>query len=177
MFRQTQKNREQKKTGDEAVETIVSKDQGQKKPLQKENTPVQKEKSCGAVVYRRMAGTIEFLLEHMVQGHTSIPKGHVENNETEEETAEREIREETNLEVRLDTGFRHVITYSPSPNVIKDVVFFVAEAIPGRMVNQECEVKSLEWMPYREAAEALTHESDRETLKRAFLYVTKEKCS
>jgi len=138
-----------------------------------DNSAVRKEKSCGAVVYRMEASGPEFLLEHMIQGHTSIPKGHVEGAETEEETALREIREETNLEVTLDTGFRHVITYSPGPAVVKDVVFFIAEAKPGRMVNQESEVTSLEWMPFDRALKALTHESDRETLRRARDYLEK----
>ncbi len=132
---------------------------------------MRKEKSCGAVVYRRREGRTEFLLEHMVQGHTSIPKGHVEGNETEEETALREIREETNLEVDLDTSFRRVITYSPAPGALKDVIFFIAEAREGKLINQECEVSSLEWLEYEGALKALTHESDRQTLRAAYEYL------
>ena len=44
------------------------------------------EKSCGAVVYTIEDGQLLFLAEHMRLGHISIPKGHVEGNETEEET-------------------------------------------------------------------------------------------
>ena len=139
----------------------------------RENPDVRKEKSCGAVVYRTVNHRTEFLLEHMVQGHTSIPKGHVEDGETEEETALREIREETNLDVRLDTNFRHVITYSPAAAILKDVVFFVAEAKPGKMINQECEVTSLEWLPYEQAIAALTHASDRQTLEAAWNYLNR----
>ena len=57
-----------------------------------------KEKSCGAVVYKKEEEKIYFLIEEMKAGHYSIPKGHVENNETEIETALREIKEETNLD-------------------------------------------------------------------------------
>ena len=130
------------------------------------------EKSCGAVVYRVLDGGPVFLLEHMIQGHTSIPKGHVEGNETEEETARREIREETGLEVRLDTSFRHEIGYSPEPGVRKQVIFFAAEAVPGEMRNQECEVTSLEWLGLEEALGALTYESDREVLKHAAAWLS-----
>ena len=140
-----------------------------------ENSQIKKEKSCGAVVYRKRMNGLEFLLEHMIQGHTSIPKGHVEGSETEEETALREIREETNLEADLDTSFRHVITYSPGENIIKDVVFFIAEAKPGQMINQECEVSSLEWLPFEQALKALTHDSDRETLTAANEYLKGQK--
>ena len=96
----------------------------------------------------------------------------MENQETEEETALREIREETGLNVKLDTSFRHVINYSPAPGVTKDVIFFAAESLPGPMVNQESEVAALEWMPYEKALSALTHASDRETLTAAWRYLT-----
>ena len=101
--------------------------------------------------------------------------GLVEMNETYEQAALREIREETNLEVDLDTAFRHMITYSPGEGIVKDVVFFIAEAKPGRMINQECEVTSLEWLPFEQALNALTHDSDRETLRAANEYLKRKK--
>ena len=57
---------------------------------------MKKEKSCGAVVYRETGEQIEILLiRHKNGGHWAFPKGHVEKKETEEDTALREIREET----------------------------------------------------------------------------------
>ena len=132
------------------------------------------EKSCGAVVYRMENGEIYILVEHMVQGHCSIPKGHVEGSETEAETALREIREETALRVELDTGFRHVITYSPGPGVEKDVVFFAARALNGEIEPQLCELHSARFLPPDEAIEALTFESDRETVRQAAEYILKK---
>ena len=129
------------------------------------------EKSCGAVVYRFQDGRLFFLVEHMIQGHTSIPKGHVEGNETEAETAVREIREETNLRVRLDTAFRRETRYSPYEGIEKQVVFFTAEALSSDMKNQESEVSSLEWLPSEEAALAMTYDSDREVLSQAETYL------
>ena len=65
------------------------------------------EKSCGAIVYRKYHGNTEILLiKHINSGHWSFPKGHVEGDETEEETAKREIMEETGIDVNLDTTFR-----------------------------------------------------------------------
>ena len=72
------------------------------------------EKSCGAVVFRKYHGNIELLLiKHVVGGHWSFPKGHVEPGETETETAIREIKEETGIDVELNTTFREVVSYSP----------------------------------------------------------------
>ena len=129
------------------------------------------EKSCGAVVYRMEEGQLFFLVEHMKMGHISIPKGHVEGNETEEETARREIKEETNLDVRMDTAFRHEISYSPASGILKQVVFFAAEAVSREMKNQECEVSGLEWLPYDEAVRAVTYDTDKEVLSHAAEYL------
>ena len=133
------------------------------------------EKSCGAVVYKYIEDLPVYLIEHMALGHTSLPKGHVEAGETEEETAVREIREETNLEVVLDSRFRHTVSYSPYPGIQKEVVFFIAKAVSDSLINQECEVSALEWLPYEEAFAAMTYDSDREILAEARRYLESEK--
>ena len=125
------------------------------------------EKSCGAVVCRREGDNIFILTEYMKKGHTSIPKGHIEPGETEEETALREIFEETGLSATLDTGFRTQVNYSPREGVSKDVVFFVAEAAAGAVTEQECEVTRAVFLTPDEAMAAMTYESDREVIRRA----------
>lgn len=130
-----------------------------------------KEKSCGAVVYKKEEEKIYFLIEEMKAGHYSIPKGHVENNETEIETALREIKEETNLEVNLDSNFREVVSYSPYEGCIKDVVFFVAEAKTFDMKEQLIEVTSLKWLEPVDAINILTFDSDKEVLRKALKYL------
>ena len=130
-----------------------------------------KEKSCGAVVYKYDGEQLLILIEKMQKGHYSMPKGHVENGETEVQTATREIKEETNLDVKIDTGFRKTITFSPYENCLKDVVFFVAEYVGGDMTNQECEVSQLMWLPVNEAVDIITHDTDRDVLKAAVDYI------
>ena len=78
------------------------------------------EKSCGALVYRRNREQIELLLiKNRYGGHWSFPKGHVEGRETEVQTALREVKEETGLDISLQSGFRHAVEYFPRPNVKK----------------------------------------------------------
>ena len=86
------------------------------------------EKSCGAIVYRKYHGNTEILLiKHINSGHWSFPKGHVEGDETEEETAKREIMEETGIDVNLDTTFREIVSYSPRKDTQKIVVYFIGK--------------------------------------------------
>ena len=104
---------------------------------------LRREKSCGALVYRLKNGEIELLLlKHRFGGHWSFPKGHVENGETEVETALREVREETGLAIALEEGFRQSVEYYPRPNIRKQVVYFLGSAGEGRTHRQEAEISA-----------------------------------
>ena len=125
------------------------------------------EKSCGAVVYKTEGGKRLYLIEHTRTGHTSIPKGHVEQDEVEEITALREIKEETALDVYLDTTFRFPVHYRTRKGKIKTVVFFTAKPRSNELVPQEEEIESLEWLPYEEALAALDIPAHRRALQMA----------
>lgn len=135
---------------------------------------IKKEKSCGAVVYKIINDQRYYLVEKMNLGHTSIPKGHVEpTDKNDEDTARREIKEETSLNVTIDTGFKHHINYSPFPGIHKDVYFFVAECKEDTIAHDDHddEVKSCIWLPIKEAIDAVTFETDKETLRKADEYL------
>ncbi|MGI6255365.1 MAG: bis(5'-nucleosyl)-tetraphosphatase [Acutalibacter sp.] len=132
---------------------------------------MKKEKSCGAVVYRLEDGCPEVLLiKHRNGGHWAFPKGHVEKNETESETALREIREETGLAVDLDTGFRETVTYSPKPGVMKDVIYFSAKVKSNDARPQPEEVLELRWENQEQALALVTYATDRSVLQSFFQY-------
>ena len=125
------------------------------------------EKSCGAVIYTVANEKRLYLVEIMQKGHTSFCKGHVEENESEHQTAAREIREETGLEVKFVEGFRQTVEYSPDTDCLKTVVFFLADADSTNVTIQEEEVREIEWLPYEEALTKLTFDSLREVLQQA----------
>lgn len=125
------------------------------------------EKSCGAVCCTGETPPRILVIRHRYGGHWAFPKGHVEPGESEEDTARREVREETGAEVRILPGLRHVITYSPSRGVSKEVVMFAARITGGRLRPQPEEVRSVELLPPEEAARRLTHPADRELLAKA----------
>ena len=57
------------------------------------------ERSAGAIIFRKEKGNIYYLLLHYEAGHWDFPKGNIEKGEKSEETAQREIKEETGLEI------------------------------------------------------------------------------
>ncbi|MBR2241366.1 MAG: NUDIX domain-containing protein [Clostridia bacterium] len=120
------------------------------------------EKSCGAVIFDED----KVLVIQQVKGHWGFPKGHVEDGETEVQTAIREIKEETNLDVEIDETHRYVERYSPEEGVEKDVVFFIAKKIGGEVKVQEEEVKDTEWLLPKDAMERLTYETSKVILKK-----------
>ena len=131
-----------------------------------------KEKSCGAVVYKKENDELLFLLVYQSNNHYSFPKGHIENDETEIECAKREIKEETNLDVNLDTNFRYVITYFvESKNVYKDAIYFVATPTTSDLKNQEGEIIECTWNTYDEIISKLEFENIKEVFEKAYKYI------
>jgi ADP-ribose pyrophosphatase YjhB (NUDIX family)/protein tyrosine phosphatase (PTP) superfamily phosphohydrolase (DUF442 family) len=127
-----------------------------------ENLLGKQEKSCGAVVFHE--GKI--LVEHMIQGHYSIPKGHVEVwDKSEEDTALREIKEETALEAKILSKETWSIDYSPKEGVAKRVVFFIAESSTSETTTQPSEVQACYWLSPNDAIRTLSHDSDKKIVE------------
>ena len=134
---------------------------------------MKREKSCGAVIYKYENSKLYILLLKHNQGHWSFSKGHVENEETEKETALREIKEETNLDVCIDNNFRYITTYSPKENTIKDVVYFVATPLNDDIKIQEKEISEISWYCAIEALDKITYDNDKQVLKKTIEYLNK----
>ena len=130
------------------------------------------EKSCGAIVYRKYHGNTEILLiKHINSGHWSFPKGHVEEGETEEQTAKREIMEETGIDVNLDTTFREIVTYSPKKDTQKNVVYFIGKAKNTDYRPQEDEIAEIKWVEIGLAGKVLAYENDRSIVNKAKKFI------
>jgi 8-oxo-dGTP pyrophosphatase MutT (NUDIX family) len=116
------------------------------------------EKSCGAVVVKKDNGEIKFLLIKQHDEYWHFPKGHVEDEETEIDTAIREIKEETNIDVEIDSDFRKVISYSPKKGVMKDVVFFIGKAISFDLKIDPKELLDAKWVNPDEVKDYLNYQ-------------------
>lgn len=125
---------------------------------------LRKEKSCGCIVIDE--GKV--LLIKQTKGHWGLPKGHVEENETEEETALREVKEETNYDVEIIGDHRFVERYITDTKIDKEVVYFIAKKVGGEAEKQEAEVTDIKWCSFDEAIDTVTFDNLKELLRNAF---------
>lgn len=128
---------------------------------------MKKEKSCGAFLFRKDNGNNEVLIIKQVQGHWCFPKGHVEKHESEQETALREIYEETGLKAKLFDGFREALSYSPKPDVMKDVIYFIGKPSGGKVRVQEEELSEIHFVSFDEARALITYPNDADMFEKA----------
>ena len=132
--------------------------------------------TSGAFVYRKNTGKIEYLLlESQNKGHFwGFPKGHVEGNETLEETAKREIKEETQLVLPIDTSF-HVYTEYDLPNGNrKQMTLYTADLTQSEDIHLQAEeIKNCGWFNYADARERLTYNNLKQLLDQVNDHLTK----
>ena len=126
---------------------------------------MEKEKSCGAIIFNE---NIEVLIVKHTAGHWDFPKGHMEIGEDEYQTAIREVKEETNIDVELIKEYRYEVHYSPKENVDKTVVFFLAKNKSNDLIKQDEEIQNIGWFEYKEAIDILTYESAKELFKKSY---------
>lgn len=135
-----------------------------------------REKSCGTVTFTRVDGQIKYLLTKTEYGVYGFAKGHVEQGESERQTAVRETWEETSVKPKIVNGFRKTIQYKLKNGNDKTVVFFL-----GYFENQTpCHNEGFEYMSYElvsydEAMKLLTFDNTKRILKRANDFLTKQK--
>ncbi|MCF7930877.1 MAG: NUDIX domain-containing protein [Acholeplasmataceae bacterium] len=125
-----------------------------------------KEKSCGAVIFRKHQNKYQYVLVQQKFGlHFGFPKGHVEKNESEIMTAYREVKEETGLDIEIYDQIREQTRYSPRPGVIKDVVYYLAKAKSHILNKQEEEIADAIWVDESEVLNKLSYSTDKKLFK------------
>ena len=130
------------------------------------------EKSCGAIVFYRAPDEVKVLLVKNKNGrYWSFPKGHVELGENERQTAIREIKEETDLDVKIHPGFRETSDYCPFGKVRKRVVFFLAEAFDDTVHIQESEIDYYIWVSFEQARSMCCYDNDLRVIDKAERYL------
>ena len=130
------------------------------------------EKSAGAVVYTVVDERIKYLLIKSQNGDIGFPKGHIEQGETEETAALREIFEETSVKVELLHDFKETVAYTMPNGKNKAVVYFAAKfqnQTPKH--NDGFEHNEYMLLEFEEALNSLTFDNMKEILVKANEYL------
>lgn len=130
---------------------------------------VKEEKSCGCIIIDKD----KVLLVKHNKGHWDFPKGHIEEGETEIETAIREVKEETNIDVNVQKEKRYVVEYYPEENIHKEVVYFLATNQSSEIIPQQSEIEKIEWVPLEEAENKITYNTSKELIKKVIKEIEK----
>ena len=128
-----------------------------------------REKSCGAVVYNSERQT--FLIIKMLNGNWGFPKGHTENQETDIQTAIREVTEETGIKIEILDGFKKSIKYIPFPEVLKEVIFFIGITKEEKVVIDKGEIEDYMWCSYEEALKMITYKPQRDVMESSLQFI------
>ena len=132
-----------------------------------------REVSAGGVIYRRRDDQVEVALIHTGK-RWGLPKGHVEKGERVEETAVREVREETGLLGKPDRKLGQ-ISYSyrgksrggGPVRIAKRVTFFLLEYLEGEVQSDDYEVEEARWFALDEALAKLSFATEQKMMRRA----------
>lgn len=143
------------------------------------------ETSVGAFIYKIENNEILFLLVYSKRNNEwGFPKGHIEPNETELETAKREIKEETGItNLTFVKDFRCCDTYkikgtlSSTKNRIidKNVIYYLARTREDFKCSVDDEIGQGKWLNYSQSIEYLKYDTQKNLLKKAYTFLEEEK--
>ena len=121
-------------------------------------------RAAGGVVLRRgPAGELETLLVHRPRyDDWTLPKGKLLPGETEDDTALREVEEETGLACEIE-GELTSVEYTDSRGRPKRVRYYVMRPCSGSF-HPHAEVDEVRWLPLPDAAQLLSYDRDRDVL-------------
>ncbi len=134
--------------------------------------PVRNAMSAGGVVYRRDGDRVEIVLvARPRQQLWALPKGTPEPGESIEETAVREVGEETGLEVRVEREIGSINYWyavaDEHVRVHKVVHHFLMTAVGGDVGRHDHEYDVVEWVDIQEALARMSYQNECSIVERA----------
>jgi 8-oxo-dGTP pyrophosphatase MutT (NUDIX family) len=132
---------------------------------------MRREHSAGGVVVRRFSGVWQFVAIRPL-GRSDVwalPKGHIDGRESEQETAVREVREETGMRTALDQLLGEVSYWfrADGDRIFKKVTFYLLRWQSGSPMPQNTEVEEVAWFDLELAHDILTYPGERDIALKA----------
>ena len=124
---------------------------------------LKKEKSCGCIIIKDQK---VLLVYEKNRNFWVFPKGHMEDGETEIETALREVKEEVGLDVEIDKKRRYTLNYVIGNEIDKTTVLYIAKAKKEKIIMQESKIENTKWCSFEEALNMLTFDDWKEMFKK-----------
>jgi 8-oxo-dGTP pyrophosphatase MutT (NUDIX family) len=128
---------------------------------------IEREVSYGGVVVR--GGDVLVIAPAGRPQVTTLPKGGAKPGESNEETAAREVREETGLHVQILERLGDVEYWyrRGGRRVFKTVGFYLCDYVSGDTADHDDEVEEARWMPLERARTELSYPGERRMIERA----------
>lgn len=102
------------------------------------------------------------------KGHWAFPKGHPEEGESHHQTAERELQEETGLNVARFfevAPFKEFYVFKQDGVLVDKMVTYYLAEVAGEVTLQEEEVEEFRWLSFAEAKEVATFDECKELIQ------------
>ncbi|OXM43817.1 NUDIX hydrolase [Amycolatopsis alba] len=99
----------------------------------------------------------------------SLPKGHIEDGETVEQTAMREVKEETGISAQVlqPLGTIDYWFVAERRRVHKTVHHFILESTGGELSDEDVEVTEVAWVPLADLETTLAYSDERKLVRKA----------
>jgi 8-oxo-dGTP pyrophosphatase MutT (NUDIX family) len=136
--------------------------------------------SAGGVVHRLIEGRVQIALVHRrAPVLWALPKGTPDSGETIEETALRETREETGLEVEIEARLQSIRYFfvRGTTRFHKTVHFFLMRPIGGSLDAHDAEFDEVRWTDLSEALAIMSHATERSVVEEAAALIETRRAS
>jgi 8-oxo-dGTP pyrophosphatase MutT (NUDIX family) len=133
--------------------------------------PSRREFSSGGAVYKQDGDKILWLVcQHSGYHKWVLPKGLIDPGEKSEETAIREVEEETGIKTKIIAKIPEPEKYVYTLNgekVFKLVQYYLMEYVSGDIKNHDFEMEAVEWLSYDDAYAKLNFHGAKAVLEKA----------
>src|SRR3990172_12815606 len=121
--------------------------------------------SAGGIVYRKNPNLQILVCQHSQHHGWVFPKGLIgdkEKGEEKEDTAVREVKEETGIGAEIEKSLTPTEYWYKweGDKVKKTVYFFIMKYVGGDTKDHDHEMEEVEWIDYNDVSQRLTFASD-----------------